>query len=484
MGSLTNANAALDNAQYDPTANYFGAATVAVTVNDQGHNGIGGAKGDTASVAITINPVNDAPLLNVVAGYSRDAISDGELDPVGNTVAGLLASVIGPPIADIDTPTNSVGIAVTSENSSSGTWQFSTNGGSSWTSFSSTSESNSLLLDPAATIRFVPQLGKNGTAGVTFRAWDQTQGSIGSLFNIAATGGTRAFSTANGQASILVDDVPQPPKLSPEGYADNSNQLLQINKPGLLGNDYDPDFSTPPAATSGESLKYDASLDTDGDNQWQNETSVSEFDWSLAGVTRGVNPATIRPGIGAAYSFNGNVGTTSSFESLPGDPTDATASFEIWFRPINDSDHDILFETGGSTDGTSHSLSVQATSVKFKVLDGGSSGSETELTALIDPTEFSQVVGVIVPGTGDTKLYVNGNLVDSDTNTGLDDWGGSDGSGLGKANSSVNFSGGTNFEGEIALFRLYERELTAGEVQTNFDAVATGLKILSATRTV
>jgi uncharacterized repeat protein (TIGR01451 family) len=60
-GTIPAVNMALNGMMFRPTIDYFGAASIEVTVNDQGHTGSGGALEDTATVDITVIPVNDAP---------------------------------------------------------------------------------------------------------------------------------------------------------------------------------------------------------------------------------------------------------------------------------------------------------------------------------------------------------------------------------------------------------------------------------------
>ena len=62
-GSQTDVNAALASLSYSPTQNYTGAATLTVTTSDLGNSGSGGAQSDTDNVAITVNAVNDTPLV-------------------------------------------------------------------------------------------------------------------------------------------------------------------------------------------------------------------------------------------------------------------------------------------------------------------------------------------------------------------------------------------------------------------------------------
>jgi hypothetical protein len=64
-GTLPSINGALEGMRFTPTADYNGAASLEIEVNDQGHSGAGGPKTSTVSVAITVTAVNDAPVNNV-----------------------------------------------------------------------------------------------------------------------------------------------------------------------------------------------------------------------------------------------------------------------------------------------------------------------------------------------------------------------------------------------------------------------------------
>jgi extradiol dioxygenase family protein len=67
-GTLSDINTALDGSSFSPTNNFSGAATLAISTNDQGNTGTGGPLTDTDTVNITVNanpPVNDAPVLDL-----------------------------------------------------------------------------------------------------------------------------------------------------------------------------------------------------------------------------------------------------------------------------------------------------------------------------------------------------------------------------------------------------------------------------------
>ena len=92
-GSQANINTALNGLVFAPTGNFNGSANLTVTTNDQGNTGSGGALTDVDSVAITVNPVNDAPINTVPSAQTMS--EDGTLTfsaANGNAIA----------VADVD----------------------------------------------------------------------------------------------------------------------------------------------------------------------------------------------------------------------------------------------------------------------------------------------------------------------------------------------------------------------------------------------
>jgi VCBS repeat-containing protein len=65
-GTIFNINAALNGLTFAPAANFNGAASLTIVTNDQGNTGAGGPLTDTGTVAININPVNDAPIASPI----------------------------------------------------------------------------------------------------------------------------------------------------------------------------------------------------------------------------------------------------------------------------------------------------------------------------------------------------------------------------------------------------------------------------------
>ena len=61
-GTLTQVNAALANSKYQGNQDYNGSDTISLNINDQGNTGTGGALQANASITVTVNAVNDAPV--------------------------------------------------------------------------------------------------------------------------------------------------------------------------------------------------------------------------------------------------------------------------------------------------------------------------------------------------------------------------------------------------------------------------------------
>ena len=173
----------------------------------------------------TVTPVNDAPLLlnttvNLTSIMEDDRSSEG--DDVSRLITG---------ISDIDANDTVFGVAIVSTDDSNGMWQFTTDGGLSWTNLAGISSSMAVALssEPAGRnkIRFWPYQDYNGYSHITFVAWDLTSGNVsyqGVVDVTAADSIVGPFSQTSARAEILVEPVNDSPVLSPGA------SLLTINE--------------------------------------------------------------------------------------------------------------------------------------------------------------------------------------------------------------------------------------------------------------
>ena len=242
--------------------------------------------------------------------------------------------------------------------------------------------------------------------------------------------------------------------------------------------------------TTGLTLNFDAGLDNSANGIWESTESLQTHNWQLgSNITLDNDPITGLPGITGAYVFptsgtnsDSDKATAATYETIVGDPTDAAASFEIWFRPESLTNGDqVLWETGAALDGSSFTI-IDGNRLRFTLKnDANNLVVETPIT---QSTEFIQAVATYDrnnPGTTDTlSLYINGVFDSTDIDTNVNDWAGPDSSGIGGRNGfgtggdnaggvSLNFG---TFEGEIAIFRFYELALSGEEVEQNFEAIA------------
>ena len=200
---VQSASASFDFRAWDQTSGSVG-SKVDATAN--GGTTAFSSASDTAS--ISVSDVNDAPVLTPAAP-SLPGITEDDLGNAGQAVSSFLSST------DVD-PVPLAGIAVTGSSvTGGGGWQYSTDGGTTWTAVGVVSDGSALLLRDTDLVRFEPDGVQSASASFDFRAWDQTSGSVGSKVDATANGGTTAFSSASDTASISVSDVNDAPVLTP-----------------------------------------------------------------------------------------------------------------------------------------------------------------------------------------------------------------------------------------------------------------------------
>jgi hypothetical protein len=177
------------------------------------------------SSSITVNAVNDAPVLSGTQNLAP--ITEDILDAAN--LGTLVSALVAGRITDVDGP--AVGIAVTGVNNTNGTWQYTVDG-TTWTDFGSPGTATSRLLsaDALTRVRFVPNADFTGTvSGLTYRAWDGFSGTAGNTADTTSTGNATPFSTASFTATIGVVGVNDPPRISNlgAGITFNENALGQ-----------------------------------------------------------------------------------------------------------------------------------------------------------------------------------------------------------------------------------------------------------------
>ena len=163
---------------------------------------------------------NAAPVLDPAATPVLDTILEDAGAPSG-PVGTLISSLV-----DLSAPADGLnnvsdadagavtGIGLTGIDTTNGSWHFSIDGGTSWTPITATlSDIVVLQLASDARLYFQPDPDFSGTItdAITFRAWDQSTGTNGTLPLNPSFGGTSSFSTAMDTAGITVTAVNDAP---------------------------------------------------------------------------------------------------------------------------------------------------------------------------------------------------------------------------------------------------------------------------------
>ncbi|WP_419194997.1 cadherin domain-containing protein, partial [Novipirellula herctigrandis] len=418
-----------------PDADWIGTTTFQFAARDNE----GGLDATAATGTITITSVNDyAPIISSDGGGATATVS---VDENSVTVTTVVAS-------DADVPAQ--------------TLTYSISGGLDAAKFTIDSSTGVLTFIAAPDFETPTDVGSDNVYQVIVEVND-------------GAGGTDSQDLA-----VTVSNVNELPVGVDDNTSTDEDTVLTVAADGVLANDTDEDVIA--TATPGSTLNYDAFLDSDGN--WGNTTAEAGFDFTLDNfgteVTYNPSPTTSYGGITAAYSFSGtNSGAwMPSLESVSGNPSDASASFEVWFRTDSLTGQHIIFETGGVNNGTS--LYQDGSVIRFATLTSDAVPDEVAvdlLTLYADPTaEFIQVIAVIDLEVGELRLYVDGAVQDTTPLSGINGtrWAGPDGTGLGKEYTNVTTgpaAGSGNLDGEIAIIRFYESAFDGAEAATNFAAI-------------
>jgi hypothetical protein len=238
LGAVTTSAARLltgnDLIRFVPQTNFHGGATISAYAWDQSSGSNGGTANLTTinsifglflppsssptggSTAFSIGTltatleVNTAPTLTSSSGPTLANTAEG----VPSTRVAVSALYTGAGGSDVDTGALR-GVALVGT-SGSGTWQYSLDR-SNWFAVGNVSESLARLLPGSAFVRFVPVTNQIGLATLVYRAWDRTEGTVGSLFAVNSTGGATAISDQEAAVGLTVTLLNHAPTWSGSG---------------------------------------------------------------------------------------------------------------------------------------------------------------------------------------------------------------------------------------------------------------------------
>ncbi len=196
---------------------------------------------DTRHIVIDVTGSNDAPVLSSAAApVGAVVLEDAGAPGVGSgTLISALVDLNPPPggndnVTDADAGAVT-GIAITAADAANGTWFYSLDGGANWTALGTPSDSRPRLLaaDADNRIYFRPNANYDGSADITFRAWDTTSGTDGGTANTTTNGTTTAFSTATDTATFDVTPVNDAPVLNSAAAPVGAVVLEDAGAPGV-----------------------------------------------------------------------------------------------------------------------------------------------------------------------------------------------------------------------------------------------------------
>lgn len=207
------------------TLDYEARQSLSVTVLAADTSVTGGASAD---YTLQVSNVNDAPTLNNTLSPTLSTVSEDQSYLAYGTP---LQSLVNYAVTDQDSGALK-GIAVTAASDANGTWQYTLDGGMSWSVMGQPTSSAARLLpaDSGSFVRFLPKANYYGTVKIWYYAWDRTQGTVGGTLTVAGNqGGAKTLSTAQENASLTVQSVNDAPQLTLSGdigYKLNSSAIV------------------------------------------------------------------------------------------------------------------------------------------------------------------------------------------------------------------------------------------------------------------
>jgi len=158
---------------------------------------------------------------------------------------------------------------------------------------------------------------------------------------------------------------------------------------------------------------------------------------------------------------------TDDFARIPNNTAldTQTPTVEVWVKTNATTQNGFWFEKG--TVNTQYSLFQEGSVIQWRMNIGGITNLSTTTATYMNTTNWYQVVGTYTSGS--RRLYINGTLVNSDSQTGTI---ATDSGGM-SIGVYGGYSGGRGYyyNGNLAICRVYNRALTASEIQQNFNAL-------------
>ncbi|TKB06039.1 tandem-95 repeat protein, partial [Desulforhopalus sp. IMCC35007] len=213
------AQAVLRNLTYENTSE--DPSTTTRTIIAYVSDGDGGTS-DTVMGYIAPTKVNDAPTVSTTP-TNVEFVEDEA------TFTTVIADIPGGGLTDVDNTI--LGVAVTGYSATSGTFEYSIDGGVTWHSLVGVSDTSARLLRLTDMARFTPSTTDGGTLSISYRGWDQTSGTVGTLVDVSTNGGSTPYSSDTAVLNlntVSVNDAPIAVSDRPSLNFDGVNDYIQI----------------------------------------------------------------------------------------------------------------------------------------------------------------------------------------------------------------------------------------------------------------
>ncbi len=346
------------------------------------------ASANWAIAGVSLKPAsasNTAPTLDSAKSPALSPINE-DAGPPSGAVGTLVSALVdfASPSGQVDNVTDVdggalLGVAVTAADTTNGTWYYSTDNGTTWNALGAVSSNNARLLAADANTRlyFQPVANYNGTlaTAVTFRAWDQTSGSNGTLADTTTSGGTTAFSTTTDTASLTINAVNDAPVLddsqSPTLAAQNEDSGAPSGAVGTLVSAL-VDFASPAGQVdnvtdvdSGAQLGIAVTAADSSNGSWWYSTN-NGVSWNALGAVTSNNARLLAADANTRLYFQPNAnysGTLADRRHFPGLGSDQRQQWSHgryqWQRRHDPLLHGHRYRQSGDQPGGRHAIGDQ-----------------------------------------------------------------------------------------------------------------------------
>ncbi|WP_321529767.1 tandem-95 repeat protein [uncultured Desulfuromonas sp.] len=452
------------------------------------------------TISISVTALNDAP--TSTGSDPTITVVEDAADPSGQTVSALFSgnySDAADAVTDGSSANALAGVAITGLVNDKGVWQYSTDGGTSWSGVTSVADTNALVLAATDQLRFLPTTANyNGTPGdsLTVRLIDASNGAVVSQSRVDVSGvnsgGTTAYSDSGNSVALGAAVTPQ--NDVPTLTSDGATSDIAVT-------------ATESAAVTGSANAFEVSL--------LSNVAVTDLDLAttsaLDGSTFGGGSVTVTladkiPGdLLTVDDSLGGISSVTAYDSATGKlvvnlAQDATiAQVQTILEAVkyaHQSDDPTALKSGTADNERAFSVVL---SDGNNVQSGGNAGGPAPLEATVSGTITISAVNdppvatdntnsvtedVAAPVTGNVIDDDNGHGVDSDPDTPTDDLKISqivgDGGSAAIASGSTSASNGTEIQGKYGTLTIgadgsYSYDLD--DTNPTVNALATGQQL-------